>query len=244
MAIFIWPAAILIGGALALFGAGGGMITVPALLYLLDMPVKEAIAMALWVVAFVSFGTFLQQKAWKTLQVKLVLTFGLTGMMGSSAGALFATLLSETVQTLLFAFLLLLVTLWLSRIEMTDRVSIFRFIPASVAGLGIGFLTGILGVGGGFLLVPALIYLGIGHFPTAVGHSLILITANAVAGGLTYLGTVSFSLVTALAISVCALIGSVLGGYFLVRISSARLKDGFNVLMIGIGISMIVKAMI
>ncbi len=242
MSFLLWPASIGIGIVLGMFGAGGGMITVPALIYFADMPVKQAIAMSLWVVAIVSFSALVQQKAWKNLQVKLLVTFGITGMAGSVAGSLFTAFLSERFQLGLFAGLIFIVTLWLSKIKLTDRVSIFRFIPASITGFIIGFLTGILGVGGGFLLVPALIFLGIGHFPTAVAHSLVLIICNAVAGGITYMNTIDVPLESTLAVSGIAVIGSFIGNHFLKSLAGSQLQRIFSIMLVMIGGLMLWRA--
>ncbi len=235
MSLLLWPTAIGIGIVLGMFGAGGGMITVPALIYLADMPLKQAIAMSLWVVAFVSFVALLQQKAWQNLQFKLLATLGIGGVLGSVVGASLAQYLSEQVQTGLFAALIFLVVGWLAKVKLANRVDVFRFIPASVAGFLIGVLTGALGVGGGFLLVPALLYLGVSHFPTAVAHSLVLITINTTAGGIAYLGRVEFSLSSVLLFSAVAALGTVIGGYLLRRLPNTQLQRGFNVMLLLMG---------
>ncbi len=241
MSLWLWPSALVIGVVLGLFGAGGGMITVPVLIYLADMPVKEAIAMSLWVVAIVSLTALIQQRVWRNLQARLLITFGVTGVLGSVIGSLLAVHIDEDIQLILFALLILLVTWWLSRVELSDRVSVFRFIPASVTGLFIGVITGVLGVGGGFLLVPALIYLGVGHFPIAVAHSLVLITLNATAGGITYLKTVNFSLPLALIISIIAALGTVLGTYLLRKLPGVQLQRAFSMMLILIGGFMLLR---
>jgi len=244
MSLLIIPAALVIGMVLGMFGAGGGMITVPTLIYLLDLPIKEAIAMSLWVVAIVSFGAVLQQRAWKNLQVKLLLTFGITGVFGSIAGSLGAHYVDENIQIIAFAILIFFATWWTTHIELTNQIKIFKFIPASITGFFIGILTGTLGVGGGFLLVPALIFLGIGHFPTAVAHSLILVTLNALAGGITYTNTVNFSIKTTLIISAIALLGSSIGGFMLKKFSGKQMQNAFSILLLTLGGFMIIRTLI
>ncbi|NOY62467.1 MAG: sulfite exporter TauE/SafE family protein [Gammaproteobacteria bacterium] len=235
MGALLWPAAIGIGVVLGMFGAGGGMITVPALIYLGDMSLKQAVAMSLWVVALVSFAAMLQQKIWRKLQIKLLVTLGVSGMIGSVAGAALAQRLSEQVQSGLFAVLIFLVAGWLAKVELANRVEIFRFIPATLIGLLIGILTGILGVGGGFLLVPALLYLGISHFPTAVANSLVLITLNASAGGVAYLGQSTVSLASVLLFSGVAALGTLVGGYLLRRLPNDQLQRSFNLMLLLLG---------
>lgn len=241
MELLIWPAAFVIGIVLGLFGAGGGMITVPTLIYLVNLPVKQAIAMSLWIVAIVSFTALVQQKAWRNLHVKLLLTFGITGVLGSMSGSLLAQYVPETFQLVAFALLIFFTTWWTSRVKLTNQVSVFRFIPATLTGFAVGLLTGVLGVGGGFLLVPAVIYLGIGHFPTAVAHSLVLVTLNSLAGGITYAQTIDIPAETTLTISTIAIFGSALGSYILKKISGQRLQKAFTIMLLLVGATMLFR---
>jgi hypothetical protein len=236
--MLLWPIAFFIGIVLGMFGAGGGMITVPALIYFADMPVKEAVAMSLWIVAFASVVALFQNKAWRSLQYKLLLTLGISGVIGSVSGSMFAYFLPEQLQLGFFTILILLVTWWVTKMELSDRVGVYRFIPATGAGFFIGFLTGIFGVGGGFLLVPALIYLGMHHFPTAVAHSLVLIAVNALAGGLSYLNQVDIPLVQTMVFALLASAGTVLGSYILRRVDNEKLQKSFSVVLITLAILM------
>ena len=236
--LLIWPVAFLIGVVLGSFGAGGGMITVPALIYFADMPVKEAVAMSLWIVALVSIVALFQNKAWRSLQLKLLVTLGVSGVIGSVSGSMLAHYLSEKVQLGLFTLLIVLVTWWVSKMDLSDRVGVFRFIPAAGAGFFIGILTGIFGVGGGFLLVPALIYLGMHHFPTAVAHSLVLIALNALAGGLSHLSQVTISIEQTLGFAIIASAGTVLGVYILKHVDNNKLQKSFSLILILLGVFM------
>jgi uncharacterized membrane protein YfcA len=233
----IYPAALLIGLVLGLFGAGGGMLTVPALMAVGDIPLKEAVPMSLWIVALVSLTAAVHQRVWQKLQWKLLIVLGVSGVFGSGGGARVGTLISDQLQLGLLAGLILFVAVWVGFVRLENKVAVFRYVPAVLAGLIIGFLTGLLGVGGGFLLVPVLIFLGLRHFPTAVGHSLILIAVNAVSGGLSYLlvEKVSVDLSLTFAVTVVAAVGSVLGGLLLKRLPSAVLQKGFALLLILLG---------
>jgi len=237
MTMLIFPTALLIGLVLGLFGAGGGMLTVPALMMVGDIPIKEAVPMSLWIVALVSLTAAIHQRVWRELQLRLLVVLGVAGVVGSGAGARVGVMLPDHIQLGLLAGLIFFVAIWVGFVRLENKVAVFRYIPAVFAGLCVGLLTGILGVGGGFLLVPVLIFLGVSHFPTAVGHSLILITINAVGGGASYLmmEQARIDMLGTLGIIVVAAVGSVIGGILLKRVPSEHLQKGFAILLILLG---------
>lgn len=235
MNIFFIPAALGIGLILGLFGAGGGMATVPTIMVLMDVGIKEAIAMSLWVVALVSMMAAIHQRVWRFVQWKMLFSLAVSGVLGSILGTQLGMLLPENTQLLMLAGLIFFVTWWMIGVRLETKVGIFRWIPALLVGFIIGILTGVLGVGGGFLLVPALIYLGIKDFPIAVGHSLILITLNAFAGALSYMGKVNILMESALIFSGIAAVGAVLGGILLKRLPAEKLQKGFAFLLFCLG---------
>ncbi|WP_018293791.1 sulfite exporter TauE/SafE family protein [Mariprofundus ferrooxydans] len=237
MSFGLIPAALLIGLILGLFGAGGGMLTVPALMMVGDMSVKEAVPMSLWVVSLVSLTAAIHQQVWKQLQYRLLIILGATGIAGSAIGARIGAGMSESLQLAILAILILTVAVWTGFVRLENKVSTFRYIPAVLAGFAIGLLTGMLGVGGGFLLVPALIFLGIGHFPTAVGHSLMIIIANAAGGIISYstVESVHIDIGLTLSVALIAAVGSIIGGILLKRLPAARLQKGFAILLIFLG---------
>ena len=212
------------------------MLTVPALM-MVGVTVKEAVPMSLWVVSLVSLTAAMHQQVWKQLQYRLLIILGTTGITGSAIGARIGASMSESLQLAILAILILTVAVWTGFVRPENKVSTFRYIPALLAGFAIGLLTGMLGVGGGFLLVPALIFLGIGHFPTAVGHSLIIIIANAVGGIISYSTVKSVHIDIGLTVSIAliAAVGSIIGGILLKRLPTARLQKGFAILLIVLG---------
>jgi len=241
--MFLLPAGLGIGLILGLFGAGGGMATVPTIMVLMDVGIKEAIAMSLWVVALVSMAAALHQRVWQFVQWKMLFSLAVSGVLGSWLGSLIGMQMPAQAQLLMLAGLIFFVTWWMVGIRLENKVGIFRWIPALLVGLIIGVLTGILGVGGGFLLVPALIYLGLKDFPVAVGHSLVLITLNAFAGALSYMGKIDVELEPTLMIAGIAAVGAVAGGLLLKRLPTDKLQKGFALLLFVLGCWMLWQAL-
>jgi len=235
ISLWLWPAAFGIGLVLGMFGAGGGMVTVPALMALADMDVKQAVATSLWIVALVSLVAAIHQRVWRTLQPRLLLTFAVTGVLGGMLGARIGLLLPSFIQLGLLALLTFYVAWWTTRVRLEDRISVFRFIPAALAGLVIGVLTGALGVGGGFLLVPALIYLGMERFQVAVGHSLVLIFLNASVAAVSYLPSMVIPVPLTAGIALTATVGTILGGQMLKHLPGNAMQRGFAVILLLLG---------
>ena len=192
--------ALAIGLTLGLLGSGGSILTVPVLVYLVGVPEKAAIAESLAIVCLIAGGgvipfIFRRLVSWST-----VLLFSLPGMVGAYMGALAATRISARVQLILFAVLMLSAAGLMLRRSVAHADSSphdpkapganasgapamkQEFETVIVQGFGIGVLTGLVGVGGGFLIVPALVLLV--HLPMhkAVGTSLATITLNSAAG--------------------------------------------------------------
>ncbi len=246
MSLWLWLASPLIGLMLGLFGAGGGMLTVPLLMYGGGLPLKQAIAASVWIVGGVSLTAALQQRAWRVLQPKLLVFFSGGGIVGGIAGAWLGSWVDAALQQALFGILLLAVSLWTWRVRIHEFPQPAITCHCSIAlltGGGLGLLTGLLGVGGGFLMVPALIALGISHFPTAVAHSLILITINAAASGVTYLGTITTDFRLLLTIGLLAALGSFFGSHLLKTIPRKPLQRGFSVGLALLGLTMLVQLM-
>jgi len=243
MSLWIWLAAPVIGLLLGLFGAGGGMLTVPLLIYGLGMPIKTAIATSLWIVAAVSLIAATQQRAWRVLEPRLLGFFGLGGIAGGAVGAWVGTWINPLIQETLFAILLIVVSVWMSRKDLTGEEGDF-VCPCGLTlliGFCLGIVTGLLGVGGGFLMVPALLILGISKMPIAVAHSLILISFNAVVSGTIYLKGMTLAGGTILIIIALASIGSLIGSWLIRIIPTSRLQQGFSIGLAILGAAMLGK---
>lgn len=187
----------LIGLALGLLGGGGSILTVPVFVYVLGAPPKDAIAMSLAVVGATSaFGMFAHWRAGH-VNLRIGLVFALVATAGTYAGTRLASHVSGTTQLAIFAGVMLAAAASMLRRRPESpgpRPAVQRGGPAMVAGAGllVGLLTGLVGVGGGFLIVPALIVIGI-SMTDAVGTSLLVIAANCVVGFYGYLGHVTLT---------------------------------------------------
>ena len=244
MSPWLWVIAPFIGLFLGLFGAGGGMLTVPLLVYGAGLPLKQAIASSVWIVACVSLLAAFHQRAWRVIQPALMAFFSVGGIVGSMGGAWLGTWIDPALQQAMFGILLLIVALWTWRAKLQEAPppsSACHCMAALLVGTGLGVLTGLLGVGGGFLMVPALIALGISHFPTAVAHSLVLITINATTSGITYIGQVPSSPETMILVGSLAAVGSVFGSLLLKRIPLAPLQRVFSIGLALLGIMMLIQ---
>lgn len=181
---------VIIGLALGLLGGGGSILTVPILIYFLGQDAQAAVVTSLVIVGTNAIiGTTMH---WRAGHVKLreALTFGGAGMVGAYFSASFARWLNLSDAVLLVFFALLMLTvggLMLRPVNIEDkprpqRRGLAELWPTLATGLGVGVLTGFLGVGGGFLIVPALVLVLGMPMADAVGSSLLIIVMNAVAG--------------------------------------------------------------
>jgi len=244
MTPWLWLAAPFIGILLGLFGAGGGMLTVPLLMYGAGLPLKQAIATSVWIVAGVSLVAAFHQRAWRVVHSALLFFFSIGGIAGSVGGTWLGIQVAPAVQQALFGILLLVVSVWTwrARLQISPPPALTcHCISALLVGGGLGMLTGLLGVGGGFLMVPALIALGISHFPTAVAHSLLLITVNAASSGMTNIGRVAVEPQTLATVGTLAAMGSIIGSRILRFIPLKPLQRGFSLGLALLGTAMLIQ---
>lgn len=181
-------AALVIGLSLGLFGSGGSILTVPVLMYLLGMPAALAIASSLLIVAAISLAGSVHN-AWSgMISWRHVMWFGIPGMLGTYGGAWLGTLVDSRWQLLLFAVLMLIAAAFMWRTKpATPANNVVQFTainyPKVIAeGLVVGAITGFVGVGGGFLIVPALVLLAGLPIVTAIATSLMIIALKSLVG--------------------------------------------------------------
>lgn len=236
-----WLGALGIGLVLGIFGSGGSILTVPVLAYLFHQPEKVAIAGSLAVVGSISFVGAMPYAVRRLVDWKSVALFGLPGMAAAYGGAWVAHYLPGGLQLLLFAIVVLAAAAMMIRPARADTPA--ALLPAwsmPLGGIGVGFITGLVGVGGGFMIVPALALLFGVSMHRAVGTSLCIIVLNTLAGFHKYLGVLEarhLSLDWAVlgAIAAIGIVGSLAGNYVGTRIPQARLKRVFGLFLLVMG---------
>lgn len=176
--------AVLIGLSLSLLGGGGSIITVPVLVYAAGQTPQDAVPMSLAIVGAVSLLGTAQKARAGLVHWQAVTAFGAAGGLGAVLGAQGTGLVPPSVLLVIFALLMLAVaaSMWRRPHRPTSQGAECKLGRCLAAGFGVGVLTGFLGVGGGFLLVPALAYFALLSTPMAIGTSLAVIALNSIGG--------------------------------------------------------------
>ncbi|HET7464681.1 MAG TPA: sulfite exporter TauE/SafE family protein [Longimicrobium sp.] len=234
--------AALIGLSLGLLGGGGSILTVPVFVYLLGFEAKEAIAGSLLVVGATSlFGAVGHWRA-GNVNLRVAAVFGAVAMAGAYLGARLAAFVSGGAQLTLFAGVMLLAAWFMFRPSKAPRDDAaggpVRAMPLwliAAEGLGVGLLTGLVGVGGGFLIVPALVLLGRVPMKQAVGTSLLVIAMNSAAGFAGYWGRVTVAWGFLALFAAVAVAGILLGTRLSRRVPQHALRRAFAVLLLVMG---------
>ncbi|MFE5917654.1 sulfite exporter TauE/SafE family protein [Streptomyces sp. NPDC056468] len=169
----------LVGLALGSLGAGGSILTVPALIYLLGFSPSEATAASLIIVIVTSFTALVVHARAGTVRWRAGLLFAAAGLLPAAAAGLLSARIPAAVLTLAFAALAVMAGLRMLRRPTPPANETVSAPRATGAGAALGAVTGFLGVGGGFLAVPALVAGLAVPMSAAVGTSLLVIIANA-----------------------------------------------------------------
>lgn len=225
--------AALIGLSLGVLGAGGSILTVPIFVYVLGMDPKVAIAASLAVVGATSLvGTATHWNA-GNVRMRVALGFGAVAMIGAWLGTRVAQHVPGPVQLTIFAGIMLAsaISMFRGRKERPDAAKISPLLLGAV-GLGVGLLTGLVGVGGGFLVVPALVLFAGLPMKEAVGTSLLVIAINSFTAFAGNVGHVQIPWAVLGSFTAVAAVGIVAGTRFARRISAASLRKGFAGLLV------------
>jgi uncharacterized membrane protein YfcA len=240
-----------VGIVLGLLGGGGSILAVPIFLYVFRVEPKPAIAMSLAVVGMSAFVGFLGHWRQGSVNLRIGLPFGAVAMGAAFLTARVSDRVPAAVQLTLFvifAFTAALVMLFDSlRPSPTnpDPGLTPHFTPLlALEAMGVGALTALIGAGGGFVIVPALVYLARVQVKPAVGSSLLIITLNALSGFAGYVGQVPIDWALVGIFTGVAAVGAILGTRLNRHVSQVRIKQGFALLILVLGSYLVGRALL
>jgi uncharacterized membrane protein YfcA len=255
-----FAASILIGLSLGLVGGGGSILTVPVLVYLLGVEPVLATAYSLFIVGLTSaVGVFPKYKE-GLVDVKTALIFGapsiaavfltrkwLVPAIPATIGQLGGWILTKNIL-LMSLFAVLMVAASASMIRDTKKDSTepegplsFNYPLIVLEGTVVGILTGLVGAGGGFLIIPALVMLTKLPMKKAVGTSLLIIAAKSLIGFTGDLSAQTMEWPLLLAVTLMAVLGIFLGNNLSKKIDGSKLKKGFGWFVLVMGLYIFIK---
>lgn len=258
MELIGYIAAAFIGVSLGLIGGGGSILTVPVLVYLFGINPVLATSYSLFIVGITSFSSTLNNARQKLINYSVTAIFAIT-----SVSTVFLTrkfiipiipqeilkignfVLTENMLMLtLFAILMIAAALNMIYDKNDNQTQSIQKDNSSnilIYGLSIGFITGLLGAGGGFLIIPTLVILLKIRIKEAIATSLFIISINSLVGFTSDLGHFNLDWIFLLKISALAILGSFVGAKFSKTINEEKLKKGFGWFVLTMGILILVK---
>ena len=252
--------AIVIGLVLGLLGGGGSILSIPMLVYLFNIEPALAGAYSLFIVGVTSFVGAIPKYKDQLVHLKTGIVFGLPSIVSifitrsfivpaipDSIAYMGDFELTKRILLLgVFAILMVLASIPMIRgkRDIASNNKRFRTVLVVLEGLLIGFLTGLVGAGGGFLIIPALVFLTGLQFKTAVGTSLFIISINSLAG---FLGDVlhhELDWVLVLSLTSLAIVGILIGNRFSKKMSGIRLRIAFGWMTLTLGAYIILREIV
>jgi uncharacterized membrane protein YfcA len=235
-----------VGLSLGLLGGGGSILTVPIFVYIVGFDAKAAIAMSLAVVGATSLAGAIGHWRIGNVHVRVAFVFGTVAMLGTFAGARLAVFFSGAAQLVLFAVVMISAAFFMLRgsvpglgkgVVAPHSRDDPRLLVGLLAleGIAVGILTGLVGVGGGFLIVPALVLLAGISMKQAVGTSLLIIALKSTAGFLGYLGQVQIHWTFMGFFTLVAMTGIVTGTYLVRFVPQRALRQVFAIFLLVVG---------
>ncbi|MGW4055212.1 sulfite exporter TauE/SafE family protein [Streptomyces sp. NPDC004779] len=233
MTALVVAASLLVGVSLGVLGGGGSILTVPVLVHLAGQEPKEAIATSLFVVGVTSLVALVPHARARRVRWRTGLVLGAFSMAGAYAGGRAAAFVPGTALLAAFALMMLATAFAMLRGPRRGREPKARNggpkpWHIAVEGLAVGAVTGFVGSGGGFLVVPALVLLGGLRMSAAVGTSLLVIAMNSFAGLAGHLSGATVDPVLALTVTGAAVAGSLVGARLAGRVPQDGLRTAFG----------------
>lgn len=261
MEIFGYAASILIGLSLGLIGGGGSILTLPVLVYLFGIDAVAGTAYSLFIVGFTSLIGSYRYFTQGLVNIKTAIVFGLPAI-----GAVFITrhyiipaLPAEIFQVgdfvitksilLMLLFAVLMVAASYSMIKKSPAAPTpetvgeqkFNYPLILIEGIVVGILTGMVGAGGGFLIIPALVVLSNLPMKEAIGTSLVIIAFKSLIGFFGESSETATDWLFLASVTAFAIVGIFVGTYLSKKIDGAKLKPAFGWFVLVMGIYIIVK---
>jgi uncharacterized membrane protein YfcA len=257
MEIVGYIASVFIGLSLGLIGGGGSILTVPVLVYLFHVETLLAMSYALFVVGFSSVVGSLDYLRNGLVNQKMALLFGVPSIL-----AVFATknwivpAIPDEIMTIgsfvltkaifvMVLFSILMIAASYSMIRpgeySSSKNQTIRYEIVVLLGLIVGFLTGLVGIGGGFLIIPALVLLTQMPMKEAIGTSLVIIAANSIVGFLRSMGMEPIDWIFLLKVAAFATLGIFIGTNVSKKIDGSKLKPAFGWFVLVMGIYILIR---
>lgn len=235
----------IIGILLGLLGGGGSILTLPMLVYVANVEPREAIASSLFVVGTTSIvGVMAHARAGRVVW-RVGAIFGAAAMAGAYLGGRLAHFVPATILLITFASMMLLTSIAMlrGRRQGSNEVREVAVAKAMALGFLVGCISGLVGAGGGFLVVPALSILGGLPMPRAVGTSLLVIALQSLSGFLGHVAHVSLHWPLLGTVTLVCIAGSLVGARLAKRANPDLLRKGFGWLVLAMGIFLLGKQM-
>jgi uncharacterized membrane protein YfcA len=237
----------LIGLSLGMFGGGGSILAVPVLVLVTGLTPAAAVGTSLAMVGTTSLIAGYAHYRRGRVRPKVALLFGLSGALAAFLGAKLTRLVSGSVILFSFAALMLVIGVGMlfsgggtHTVKAETPPGRSRPTAAVLAGAGVGLVTGFLGVGGGFLVVPALIAFAGLEMRDAVGTSLLVIAISGAAGFVGHLGGGGLDVGLIAQLTSAAVAGALVGERVARTVSTTKLRRGFGLLVLGVGVTVAV----
>jgi uncharacterized membrane protein YfcA len=238
--------ALLTGITLGLLGAGGSILTVPILIYIVKIDPKSAIALSLGIVAISSFIGVFKHFSNKNIDLKIAMIFSPVAMIGSFTGAQVSSYLSSSIQLSIFSIIMISASVFMLRNKRNTKTKakVIKNSKLITISLIVGFVTGIVGVGGGFLIAPALSVLGNVDIKKSIGTSLLIISLNSITGFLGHYSHVVIDWNFLFLFSFFSTVGVFIGARIVKKISTKNISKIFAYFLGIIGILILYKNLI
>lgn len=235
--------ALAIGIAMGLLGGGGSIVAVPAFTFLLHFAPKDAVVTSLAVVGIAATAGAIGGFVRGVVPIAVALTVGLSATIGAFAGGFAGARLADRTQLAILAAVMFIaaIAMWRRPEEAGPRASRASMPALAVLGLSIGGLTGLVGVGGGFLIVPALVIGAKLQMQEAAAASLFVISLAAFSGLAGYLGRTSLEWSFILPFAAIAATGALAGGSVAYRLPQRALQQAFAVALVVLGSYVLVQ---